>query len=218
MLGSRPDLSYSITYFSQFQNNFTYEHWNHLKGVLRYLKNTKNVGLKYIKSSNPDISVTSFVDSDFANSTIDRKSITGFVTKINANVICWKTRKQNTVSLSSAEAEYVALSTCITENIFICQLLSEIINKSVFPIDIFEDNMSCIKMASTLETKRTKHIDIKHHFVRDCILENKINLLYIPTDKQEADMFTKALSSNKFKYFKDLLNIVCLKYFCLFEM
>lgn len=126
---------------------------------------------------------------------------------MNKNVVYWKTKKQNIVTLSSAESEYVALSTCIAENLFLAQILSEITALNVYPINIFEDNQSCIKMASTLESKRTKHIDIKHHFVRDCVAQNKVKLFYIQTDKQQADIFTKQLPRPKFKYFRDLLNV-----------
>ncbi|KAK9730541.1 hypothetical protein QE152_g14416 [Popillia japonica] len=148
-------------------------------------------------------------NSDFANSIVDRKSITGFVIKLNNNVIHWKTKRQNNV-LSSAESKYVALATCVTENLFLAQILAEIANFNVYPITVFEDNQSCIKMASTFESKRSKHINIKHHFVRECVTQNKIKLLYINSNKQQADMFTKQLAATKFKYFRDSLNVTLL--------
>lgn len=129
---------------------------------------------------------------------------------MNTNLIYWKTKKQSVVSLSSAESEYIALSFCVTENLFLAQMLSEILNNDVYPIRIFEDNQSCIKMASTLESKRTKHIDVRHHFLRDCIAEKQIELLYVQTDKQQADILTKQLPAPKFKYFRDLLNVCSL--------
>lgn len=212
MLGSRPDLSYSISYFSQFQNCFTQEHWVFLKQVLRYLKFTQNYGLKYVKSIDKDVPnsnniMSAFVDADFANSKKDRKSVSGFSIKVFDNFVFWKSKKQATVALSSAEAEYIALSGCITECIFIAQLLKEILNQNIFPIEVFEDNQSTIKMAHTLETKRTKHIDVKHHFIRDCIEKNKVYLTYVSTSEQIADIFTKALPAVKFKYFKEKLNV-----------
>ena len=208
-IGSRPDLSYSISYFSQFQNCFSLEHWKYLKGVLKYLKVTELYGLKYEKSvSQTKNIITGFVDADFGNNINDRKSISGFGIMLFNNFVLWKTKKQSTVSLSSAEAEYVALADCTTECIFIGQLLTEIINKNAFPIQIFEDNQSCIKLSNTLETKRTKHIDVKHHFVRDCVTTNKIVLSYVSTSEQIADIFTKALPVVKFKYFREKLHVV----------
>lgn len=212
MLGSRPDLCYAITYFSKFQNCYSDIHWKHLKNVLRYLKGTENLGLRYNKTIHGNLCdiLSAYVDADFANDTNDRKSISGYVLKVFNNVTFWKTKKQNTVSISSSEAEYVALSNCLTEVLFLKQLLQEILDVNISNINIFEDNQSTIKMASTLETKRTKHIDVKHHFIKDCILKNEISLKYVQTDEQIADVFTKSLSKNRFSYFRDKLNInVC---------
>lgn len=210
MLGSRPDLSFCITYFSQFQKCFKIEHWNYLKSVLRYLKQTENYGLKYVKSGDSRVQhqLHAYADSDFASNPNDRKSITGYLIKLNKNVICWKTKKQITVALSSAESEYIALSACISESLFLGQLLSEILYDSVFPIYAYEDNQSCIKMASTLESKRTKHIDVKHYFIRDCVEQEFVILKYVSTNNQQADILTKALATSKFKYFRDSLNVV----------
>ena len=200
MLATRPDLSYSIYYFSRFQNCFTQEHWTYLKNVLRYLKSTECYGLKYERSVPQNSQVISaYVDADYANDTIDRKSISGFGIKIFNNFIFWKSKKQPTVSLISTEAEYIALSECTTDCMFVGHLLSEVLNKNTFPIKIFEDNQSTIKIANTLETRRSKHIDVKHHFIRECINSGKINLKYISTSEQIADIFTKALPFSKFK-------------------
>lgn len=207
MLGTRPDLCYSIYFFSQYQNCFNSEHWKYLKNVLRYLKNTENLGILYKKSKQSNQIISAYVDADFANDACDRKSITGYGIKIFNNFVFWKSKKQATVSLSSSEAEYIALSDCTAECIFVAQLLSELLNVNVFPVNIYEDNQSCIKMSNTLETKRTKHIDVKHHFIRECIGENKIQLFYISTTEQIADIFTKSLSASKFKYFRNLLNV-----------
>lgn len=208
MLGSRPDLSFSISYFSQFQNNFQKEHWVFLKQILRYLKSTKNFGLRYTKSIDKVCVISAFADADFANNIIDRKSVSGFLISVYDNFVFWKTKKQTTVSLSSAEAEYVALANCSAECIFVSYLISEILSVNVYPIKIYEDNQSSIKMAETLETKRTKHIDVKHHFIRDYIDKNFICLMYIPTAEQVADMLTKALPTVKFKYFRDKISVV----------
>lgn len=208
MLGSRPDLSFSVNYFSQFQNCFDVEHWNHLKHILRYLKQTKDYGLKFLKSRDSNVQLSAYVDADFANDITDRKSVSGFVVKMNMNVIDWKTKKQSLVALSSAESEYIALSSCISECLFLGQLCSEILRSNIFPIYVYEDNQACIRMASTLESRRTKHIDLRHYFVRDCVNQQKIVLEYLSTNDQPADMLTKALTSTKFKMFRESLNIV----------
>jgi len=124
-------------------------------------------------------------------------------------VIFWKTKKQATVSLSSAESEYVALSMCVSECLFIAQLLQDILKSDViYPIKVYEDNQSCIRMANTLETRRTKHIDVKHHFLRDIVANGKVSLEYLSTDEQIADMLTKPLAYPKFEYFRSKINVI----------
>lgn len=152
--------------------------------------------------------ISAYVDADYANDINDRKSISGFGIKIFNNFVFWKSKKQATVSLSSSEAEYIALSHCTTECIFLGQLLSEILGQNTFPIMIYEDNQSSIKIANTLKTKRSKYIDVKHHFVRECINNNKIMISYVSTSEQIADIFTKSLPACKMKYFREKLNVI----------
>jgi len=209
MLATRPDLSYSIYYFSRFQNCFSQEHWTHLKHVLKYLKLTESCGLKYEKSVNQTSPIISaYVDADYANDINDRRSISGFGIKAFDNFVFWKSKKQATVSLSSSEAEYIALSDCTTECIFVAQLISEILERSAFPVILYEDNQSTIKIANTLETKRSKHIDIKHHFIRECVSNDKIQINYVSTSERIADIFTKALPAPKLEYFRNKLEVV----------
>lgn len=111
------------------------------------------------------------------------------------------------MALSSAEAEYIALSSCTTECIFIKQLLESLLLKTVSPIVVYEDNQSAIKIASTLETKRSKHIDVRYHFIRNYIFDQTIELRYIKTSEQCADMLTKALPVVKFEYHRQKLGL-----------
>lgn len=206
MLGSRPDLCYAISYFSRFQNSYNSEHWRNLKNVLKYLNKTKDYGLEYVKSNIEECMIHAYVDSDFANDPVDRKSVTGCIVKLNKNAIFWQSKKQNIVAMSSTEAEYVALSTCIMETFFLSHIIAEMKNEK-FCITVYEDNQSCIKMSSTLETKRSKHIDTKYHFVRDCVLKKEVKLKYIESSKQLADLCTKPLDRIKFGYFCKMLNL-----------
>lgn len=209
MLGSRPDLCFSITYFSQYQHNYTPTHWKYLKNVLKYLKGSKEFKLKFEKSQNEinSLILDAYVDADFGSDINDRKSISGFVIKLNNNVICWKSKKQSVVALSSAESEYISLALCLTECIYIKQLIENVTNIVINQISVYEDNQSAIKIANTRETKRSKHIDVKHHFIRDLIEKNIIKLIYIPTDKQIADIMTKALARQKFEQFRSCLGL-----------
>lgn len=206
MLGSRPDICFAVSYFGRFQNCFNDIHWKYLKNVLRYLKLTEDFGLVYQKFSDFDVVVNAFVDSDFANDINDRKSMSGFIIRINNNVVCWNSKKQCVVALSSCESEYIALSLCITECLFLGQLLQDICYP-VYPIYVYEDNQASIKMAHTYETKRSKHIDIKHHFVKDLVNQGRVIVKYVPSNEQLADLMTKALPETKFIYFRENINV-----------
>ena len=207
MLGTRPDLCFAISFFGRFQSGWDETHWNSLKNVLRYLKGTKSLGMVYRKSNSSMINVSAYVDSDFASDPTDRKSISGFLIRMNNNMVCWSSKKQSVVALSSTEAEYVAMANCITECLFVVQLLKEITPNFVFPVLLYEDNQSCIKIAQTLETKRSKHIDVKFHFIRHVIDEGMFKIIYKSTDQQVADVFTKGLSVVKFEHFRSEMNL-----------
>ncbi|KAH8241673.1 hypothetical protein KR038_004769, partial [Drosophila bunnanda] len=125
----------------------------------------------------------------------DRKSTTGYLFKMfNSNVICWNTKRQNSVAASSTEAEYMALFEAVREALWLKFLLDSINMKLDKPIKILEDNQGCISIASNPSChKRSKHIDIKYHFSREQIENNIISIEYIPSEKQLADLFTKPL-------------------------
>lgn len=201
MLGSRPDLCASISYFSRYQCNPTAEQYSYLKRVLRYVKSTIDLKLIYKRNDDTDI-VRGYADADWASDTSDRKSITGYVFMVYGSTVSWLSRKQPTVSLSSTESEYIALSTAACEAIWISALLNELNINSKSTV-IYEDNQACIKIAEEpREHKRMKHIDIKYNFIREVIRNGKIKIVYIPTADQLADMMTKALPRVKFEYLK----------------
>jgi len=209
MLGSRPDLCFSVSYFGRFQNCYSKIHWKHLKHIIRYLKYSENIGLNFTKSDCDKLSVHSFADADFAHDLNDRKSVSGFVIKLNNNVVHWSSKKQTVIALSSTESEFYALSCCLTESIFLCNLLKDIF-KTDYLINVYEDNQSTIKIAQTLETKRSKHFDVKFHFVKDLVSQGNAKIHYIETSEQVADIMTKALHLSKFESFCNKLNLISL--------
>lgn len=203
---ARPDLAYAASTLSRFIKE---PHSNHLaaaKHVLRYVKGTLNLGLVFRQSTS--MNLVGYCDSDWAADKNDRKSITGYVFMMAGAAITWKSKKQQTVALSSTEAEYMALGDAVKEVLWLIQLLKHVglsINK---PPVIFEDNEGC-KMLSThpVHHQRTKHIDIRHHFIRDHIANNDFGLVSINTDNMLADMLTKNLGRIKFKNFVNLIGM-----------
>ena len=196
---TRPDLSYSVNFFSRFQSQPKQSHWKGLKRILRYIKGTLNLGIYYCKSSSPNSELLiGYADADWGGS-IDRKSTSGFVFQLFGNLVSWATKKQLNVALSSTEAEYVALATGASEFLWLKSLLACFdiyidINNSV----IFEDNQSCIHLLHKWEHKRLKHVDIKYNFVKDFVNKKVFKVQYIPTCEQIADMFKKSLPLEKF--------------------
>ena len=202
---SRPDIAYSISYLSQFNNCHNETHFNHAKRVLKYLQKTKHYCLKYSKDN---LELKGFVDADWASDTLDRKSYTGFCFTMCGSVISWQSRKQKTVSLSSTEAEYVALSEATREAIYLRNLMYEITGK-LCVITLHCDNQSALKLAVNNQSlNRTKHIDVRHHYVKDAIKNNLIKVKYISTQEMPADLLTKGLLSNKHYKFLELIGLV----------
>ena len=142
-----------------------------------------------------------YSDADWASDIETRKSHSGYVFYLNGGPISWASNKQTTVALSSVESEYIALSSATQELVYLRQLLEDLGYPQSKPTTIFEDNQGTIQLADNHGThsKRTKHIDIRHHFIRDVMRRGWLLVEYIPTERQLADIFTKALVSSKFR-------------------
>jgi hypothetical protein len=163
--------------------------------LLKYIKTTRDFALVY--TCTKVNSLTGYSDADYAGSMDDRKSTSGYVFKYGECVISWKSGKQKTVSLSSTEAEYISLVTAVTQSIWLRQLLKEL-NRDIHQIKVYCDNISTICLAKNPEFhSRTKHIDVRHHFIREVVKEKLVKLEYKSTDEMVADVLTKGLSNNK---------------------
>lgn len=205
MLGSIPDICFVINYFSRFQDNATDEHWNQLKRVLRYLKQTTDFKLTFVDGNVTGL-LCAFVDSDWGIDIVDRKSTTGYVLKLFNCPVLWSSKKQRTIVISSTEAEYLTVSDVCHETLWMKSLFKDFcINLGT--ISLYEDNQGCIFIANNLETKRSKHIAIKHNFIRELLESEIIHLCYVPTLSQQADIFTKALCKPTFEKFRELIGV-----------
>lgn len=200
MLCTRPDLSIAVGILSRYSNKNNSELWQCLKRVLRYLKGTVNIKLTYKQNPNHKNLLIGYVDSDWAGNENDRKSTTGFLFKMfDTSLICWNSKKQNSVAASSTEAEYMALFEATREALWLKSLTEGLKLELRNPIIIHEDNQGCISIANNQTChKRSKHIDIKYHFTREQIDKKLITVEYIPTDNQLADILTKPLPGPRF--------------------
>jgi hypothetical protein len=193
-LGTRPDIAYAVNKLAQFTSQPKPKHWTALKRIFRYLKGTRNHGLTFGGSEELLINdLNIYCDADWA-SDADRKSVSGFVITMAGGAIAWSSKKQSTVALSTAEAEYVAATHIAKQVLWYRSLFQELELPLPSTSTIFSDNQAAISIAHHPEFHaRTKHIDIAHHFLRDLVESEIINLVYIKTDENLADIFTKGL-------------------------
>ncbi|KAM6588273.1 hypothetical protein CsatA_010878 [Cannabis sativa] len=196
---TRPDLSFAINRLSQYMQNPTNMHWNACKRVLRYIKGTTNLGLVFQPA--PSLTIDAYSDADWACNLDDRKSTTGFSVLLGNNLISWGSKKQTAVARSSTESEYRALSTTATEVVWITAVLQEMGIITSHTPTIWCDNQGAQQLASNpVFHSRTKHIEVDVHYVRELINKHKVQISYIPTEEQPADLLTKALTLPKFNF------------------
>ena len=171
----------------------------HLKAafhLLRYLKQDPTLGI--FMSNSADYTVRSFCDSDWASCPDSRKSVTGYLVLLGDCPVSWKSKKQETISLSSAEAEYRSLRKLVGELVLLQRLFNELTVPYTGPFSVFCDSQSALHIArNPVFHERTKHIEIDCHFVRTKLQEGLITLHYVHTDQQLADILTKALPGIK---------------------
>lgn len=190
---TRPDIAHAASMLSQFNTCYTEEHWQVAKRVLRYLKGISNICLTYGQSD----TITGYVDADWAGDENDRRSYTGYVFMIGDAAISWESKKQPTVALSTTEAEYMALAEAAKEAVHRKNILFELFGKEV-TINIKTDNQSAMKLVlNPIFQSRTKHISVRHHFVREVYDQGLIDLSYVSTDHMLADILTKAVCKPK---------------------
>ena len=195
MTCTRADICYVISILSQFMSKPTMAHLNLAKFVLRYIKGTSTYGLIYVRSKNLDL--TGYSDASWANSA-DRKSMSGYCFRLstNSSLISWKTRKQPIVALSTCESEYIAMAFAMQECAFLQQLARDLrVFPDLHPCTLYVDNMGSIELSKNpVFHQRTKHLDIRFHYVREKVASGEVILSYVPSKSNVADIFTKPCS------------------------
>lgn len=204
---SRPNIEFSVNKVSQFLTNFKDILWQAVKRIFRYLVGTVDYEIMYGKSQT-NFHLTGYTDADHAGCIDTRKSTSGFVFMMYGGLVTWSSQKQPVVPLSTTEAEYIALVHDTKDAMWLSRMLREL-NFKCSCVPIFVDNQSAIDLSSNPEHhKRTKHIDVRYHFVRDEVYRKIIDVHYIPTREQLADIFTKALEKQQFLSMRNSLNTV----------
>ncbi|KAJ9548153.1 hypothetical protein OSB04_020696 [Centaurea solstitialis] len=196
LTASRPDIMYATCLCARYQADPKESHRKAVKRIFRYLKGTPNLALWYPMDSGFDL--TAFSDSDFAGCKLDRKSTTGGCHLLGGKLVSWTSKKQNSMSTSTAEVEYVAPRSCCAQVLWMRnQLLDYGFQLSKIPI--YCDNTSAIAITNNpVLHSKTKHIEIRYHFIRDHVMNGDVELHFITTEYQLADLFTKPLDEKRF--------------------
>ncbi|KAJ4719087.1 Retrovirus-related Pol polyprotein from transposon TNT 1-94 [Melia azedarach] len=204
---TRPDILYATGLVSRYMETPTTTHFKAAKRILRYLKGTTNFGLFYSCSDNFEL--VGYSDSDWAGDTDDRKSTTGFVFFMGDTAFTWMSKKQPIVTLSTCEAEYVAATSCVCHAIWLRNLLKELRWSQEKPTKIYVDNKSAMALAKNpVFHDRSKHIDTRYHYIKECITRNDVHMEYVKSQDQIADIFTKPLKQEDFIRLRNSLGVI----------
>ena len=215
-ISTRLDIAHAVHYLASHMLAPTQLHMRAAERVLRYLAGTKSAGLSFGARSGvaamgdsrghgerQQLDVCAFADADWAGDRSDRKSITGWVAKLNGDPISWSSKKQRTVALSTCEAELYAEAAAIQEVLWLRGLMKELRLQSNTGSVVHGDNQSAIAVSKNgIRSDRTKHVDIKYHFVTESVEQGEVLLKWVPTNEQQADIFTKALAAPVFLQFR----------------
>ncbi|GJT80266.1 retrovirus-related pol polyprotein from transposon TNT 1-94 [Tanacetum coccineum] len=208
LTSSRPDLVQAVCYCARYQARPTQKHLKEVKRIFKYLKGTINMGLWYPKDSGFEL--TAFSDADHAGCLDTRKSTSGGIQFLGDKLVSWMSKKQNCTAMSSAEAEYVALSASCAQVMWMrTQLQDYGFNYNKIPL--YCDSQSAIAIScNPVQHSRTKHIHTRYHFIKEQVENGIIELYFVRTEYQLADMFTKALPEDRFKYLVRRIGMRCL--------
>ena len=204
---TRPDIAFAVNQAAQHSSSPQRSHWNAVKQILAYLLGTRSLGITFSGDSSKN-ALSAFYDSDYAGNVDTRRSTSWYLLFLNNGPISWYSKRQKSVALSATEAEYIAMCEASTEITWMRHFLRDIDALQTLPTILLCDNQSAIKLVHNPEFhQRTKHIDVKYHFIRKQQTNGNIDVNYIESQNQRADILTKPLSSQIFNKLRHEMNI-----------
>jgi hypothetical protein len=205
MFCSRPDLSYAMSLVSRYMTNPGKEYWNAVKWIFGYSRGTSDACLQFGRNRE---GLVGYVDLDYAADLDKRRSLTGYVFTVGGCAVSWRACLQPTVALSTSEAKFIAVCDACKEAIWLKGLYAEF-SGDTSCIDLFCDSQSAIHLTKDqMFHERTKHIDVKYHYVREVVAEGRLKVRKISTHDNPADMMTKPVPVAKFKLCSSLVGII----------
>ena len=206
LTANRPDISYSVGVCARYQANSKESHMTALKRIIKYVKTTVEFGVWYSKDTS-DV-LAGYSDTDWAGNADDRKSTSEGFFYVGNNLVSWMSKKQNFISLSTTEVEYIVVGSCCTQLLWMQKLLYDY-GICQEHLTIYCDNTSAINISKNLvQHSRTKHIEIQHHFIREFVEDGTLTLEFIHTDDQKANLFTKSLDSKHFEFLRQNIGVI----------
>ncbi|KAK9060220.1 hypothetical protein SSX86_020924 [Deinandra increscens subsp. villosa] len=203
---TRPDISYAVQQVCVHMHAPRLDHWNALKRILRYLQGTSHYGLTLGRATSSDL--LAYTDANWAGCPDTRRSTSGYCVYFGDNLISWSSKRQTTISRSSAEAEYRGVANVVAELCWLRNLLLEVYKPLPRASIVYCDNISAIYLAGNpVQHQRTKHIELDIHFVREFVQRGEVRILHVPSRYQVADIFTKGLPRVLFEDFRNSLSI-----------
>nr|XP_033509236.1 secreted RxLR effector protein 161-like [Nicotiana tomentosiformis] len=196
---TRPDIAFDVQCMSQFMQASKVSHMEEASRVARYVKQEPGLGFFLFAAGSNKL--TEYCDADWASYPNTRRYVTGYIVKLVDSLISWKSKKQTTISRSSAEADYMSLASTVAEVVWIISLFKELSVDFQLPMSLFCDSKSSIQIAANhVFHERTKHIDIDCHFIREKVQQGLVATLYLSFAEQQADVLTKGLTKAQHSY------------------
>jgi hypothetical protein len=190
---TRPDIAFAVQELAKFMSNHGQGHWAAAKHLMRYLQGTRSIGIIYGRVDGPYPIFKMFTDLDWAQGE-SRKSVCGYIAEMGGGAIAWSSKQQGVVALSSCEAEYIAVTHAAKEVLWLRSLSQELGFEQGAATSIYCDNQGTVACTHDPQHhSRMKHIDIRFHFIRDCVQKGLVDVMHIPGIDNVADLLTKPL-------------------------
>jgi hypothetical protein len=206
LTATRPDLMFSVSLINRYMERPTDSHFQAAKRILRYIKGMTGFGIFYKKGGSEEL--VGYSDSDYAGDQNDRKSTSGYAFLMNSGAVSWSLKKQLVVTLFTTEAEFVAAASSTCQVVWLRRILTVLNQEQSSPTVVFCDNISAIKLSKNpVMHGRSKHIDVRFHFLRDLVKDGILELIHCSTQQQVADILTKPLKLDTFLKIRNLLGV-----------